>query len=111
LVTISSLTSLEKLSIFDVRLSSLIDEMSNLTNLQELNISYNSSLDVKQTFTVLGKLPSLSVLSIKNCQLETLPEEIKDLKNLKYLFLQDNLFTVEEQARIQSLLPNTIIQF
>jgi Leucine-rich repeat (LRR) protein len=41
----------------------------------------------------------------------TLPAQIGELKNLKYLYLQGNKFSEEEQERIRKLLPKCEVVF
>ena len=67
------------------KLTNLPESITDLNNLQKLDLSYN--------------------------QFQIFPESINNFTNLKKLYLYENQFTKEEKDRIERLLPNTYIDF
>ncbi|CAL6011204.1 Conserved_hypothetical protein [Hexamita inflata] len=85
LTHIHMVLSLTKLS---MRYCSLkkIDLISSLVNLQELNLSGNTSIDLSPLY----KIDSLTKLSMNNCDLKNI-DQIAQLTNLEVLDISDNL--------------------
>ncbi|TYI31790.1 hypothetical protein ES332_A04G009500v1 [Gossypium tomentosum] len=64
---------------------------SNLSNLQFLDLSYNSlSLTSNSTFSVNHILPNLTSLLLSSCNLSEFPQFLKGLKSLEWLDLSYN---------------------
>ena len=61
------------------------ESLAQLSNLQELDLSYN--------------------------QLTSLPKEINQLHSLEQLYLEGNSISKEEQNRIRKMLPQCTIKF
>jgi Leucine-rich repeat (LRR) protein len=101
---IGNLTNLQKLNMANNKLDSLPQEIGNLINLIHMNLSRNKIVELPVT---IGNLENLEVLELWDNELNTIPEELSDLKKLKLLELRGILFSDEEGARIDSLLPNT----
>jgi Leucine-rich repeat (LRR) protein len=86
------------------KLEKLPDEIGNLTNLVYLGLNRNRIEELPAT---IGNLENLEVLELWDNELYNIPDEISQLKKLKVLELRGILFSDEEGARIDSLLPNT----
>ena len=76
---------LKHLNIGRYDLSTIPEEIKNLTNLEILNLGGNP---IKKGWENIP--PSVSSLGLENCGLEKIPEEVKNLPNLKGIFLQKN---------------------
>ncbi|CAL6002328.1 leucine-rich_repeat domain-containing protein [Hexamita inflata] len=75
------------LTILSMRYCSLknIDLISSLVNLQELNLSGNTSIDLSPLY----KIDSLTILSLNKCRLKNI-DQIVQLTNLEVLNISDN---------------------
>lgn len=96
LSTISLLTWLENLNLYNNRLTLLPEIIGNLINLKELNLSCNEIDVLPET---IGNLINLQHLHLTLTKLNALPETIEKLINLKELNLAFTKF---------STLPETI---
>ncbi|CAL6011200.1 leucine-rich_repeat domain-containing protein [Hexamita inflata] len=85
LTHIHMVISLTKLSMRYCSLKN-IDLISSLVNLQELNLSGNTSIDLSPLY----KIDSLTKLSMNNCDLKNI-DQIAQLTNLEVLDISDNL--------------------
>jgi len=124
---ILKLKNLRELDLSHNKIDSLPDEIGTLTNLQRLNLSNNNLVELPETIgkltalvslilnrneiellpPTIGDLENLEVLELWDNELSTIPEEITRCKKLKVLELRGILFSDEEHARIDSLLPDT----
>ncbi len=84
------LKSLKHLEIAGLYINSLSDEISNLENLEILNIRSNNLTKLPATFC---KLFNLRVLSLNNNKITELPKDFGNLSNLRELNLTDNKLT------------------
>ena len=133
--TISSLVSLETLTITYNFITEIDESIGNLQNLKSFIIgSWLGSNPLKKLPESISKLQKLEEIYATNCELESLPElfvnlknlenldlsmnkisklpkSIKKLKNLKRLNLKGNPISEEEQARLLKELPNCKITF
>jgi Leucine-rich repeat (LRR) protein len=101
---IGLLTNLKRINLSMNKLEKLPDEIGNLTNLVYLGLNRNRIEELPAT---IGNLENLEVLELWDNELYNIPDEISQLKKLKVLELRGILFSDEEGARIDSLLPNT----
>jgi Leucine-rich repeat (LRR) protein len=101
---IGKLKNLRRLNFSFNKLTKLPVEIGNLTNLVYLGLNRNV---IEELPTTIGNLQNLEVLELWDNELYNIPEEIGNLKKLKMLELRGILFSDEEGARIDSLLPNT----
>jgi Leucine-rich repeat (LRR) protein len=100
---IGSLTNLKKLNLSMNKIVKLPTEIGNLTSLVYLGLNRNV---IEELPTSIGNLENLEVLELWDNELYAIPDEIGNLKKLKMLELRGILFSDEEGARIDSLLPN-----
>jgi Leucine-rich repeat (LRR) protein len=101
---IGSLVNLTSLNLAGNNLELLPDEIGNLSRLVHLNLNRNKIVALPKT---IGGLASLELLELWDNELYGIPDEIGNLKKLKALELRGILFSEEEAARIDSLLPDT----
>jgi Leucine-rich repeat (LRR) protein len=90
---ISGLNNLEELSLDNVGIAILPDEISHLKKLREIDLDENPQLNIEQAFSVLSKIGALKVLWLEKNGLSTLPDNISELKTLEDLWLNGNEFT------------------
>jgi len=103
-VEIGTLVNLQRLNLSNNKLVRLPDEIGNLAALTYLGLNRNV---IESLPSSIGNLENLEVLELWDNELETIPEEITKCKKLKVLELRGILFSDEEHARIDSLLPET----
>lgn len=76
------------------QLSQLPSILSHLTELEDLNLSYNRKLFQnylsKANSTSLSSLKKLKRLDLSSCSLKKVPSDIGELVNLEILWLKDN---------------------
>jgi Leucine-rich repeat (LRR) protein len=101
---IGTLKSLKRFNASYNKLEVLPSEIGNLTNLVYLGLNRNKIQELPVT---IGNMESLEVLEMWDNELFTIPDEISKLTKLKTLEIRGILFSDEEGARIDSLLPNT----
>jgi Leucine-rich repeat (LRR) protein len=89
--TIGNLTKLKELSISDNLLESLPASIGNLTNLEELIIGGNRLMTLP---TSIGKLKKLELFAANNNHLIIIPDSIGNLTNLTNLNLSHNQLTI-----------------
>ena len=82
----------------------LPDEIGELVSLKFLGLNRNL---IEALPATIGNLEQLEVLELWDNELSTIPEEITKCKNLKVLELRGILFSDEDYARIDTMLPDT----
>jgi Leucine-rich repeat (LRR) protein len=87
---LSQLTNLQHLNLHGNQLTSLPPEISQLTNLQHLDLSRNKLTSLPPEFS---QLTNLQHLNLHGNQLTSLPPEISQLTNLQHLDLHGNQLT------------------
>jgi len=105
---IAKLTNLQHLSLSKNSLESIPMEIGELVNLYYLNLNQN---DIGAIPPQIGKLVNLRNLDLWSNNISVFPDEMKGMTKLKLMDLRVILIPDAEQARIQSLLPNTKIHF
>lgn len=105
---IGNMTDLEVLVLTQNSLSYLPPDIGNLSKLRILQLSNNQMTELPEQIT---NLHELFVLDLSNNNLTKLPDSIGDLKELRILKLSGNQIPLEEQHRLKTLLPNTLISF
>jgi Leucine-rich repeat (LRR) protein len=103
---IGTLSNLITLNLSGNNLELLPDEIGSLGQLTHLNLNRNKIVALPRT---IGDLANLELLELWDNELYGIPDEISKLKKLKALELRGILFSEDEAARIDSLLPNTKI--
>jgi Leucine-rich repeat (LRR) protein len=101
---IGTLINLKRFNASFNKLEVLPSEIGNLTNLVYLGLNRNKIGELPVT---IGNLENLEVLEMWDNELYAIPDEISKLSKLKTLEIRGILFSDEEGARIDSLLPNT----
>ena len=101
---IGQLTHLRRVNLSMNKLEKLPDEIGNLTNLVYLGLNRNV---IEELPPSIGNLENLEVLELWDNELNGFPDEMAKLKKLKMLEIRGILFSDEDGARIDSLLPNT----
>ena len=104
-----SMKNLKKLVLGLNEYSSLPEELFELTNLTELDLSFNYGLSTISES--IGKLINLEKLEIANCELIKIPESIGKLKKLKYLDLNRNNYWIlddEWSEDVEYIIPASI---
>ena len=121
-------TNLRTLKLYKNRIDSIPNEISQLKNLRELNVGLN---DLTKFNVNICQLTNLEKLVLNQNEIEEIPVEIKNLSKLVHLDMWDNnlfvipdeigelketlkvfdlqniQFNLEEQKRINGLLPKT----
>ncbi len=105
---IGQLSNLQELDLSYNKLPSLPAEIGQLSSLQTLNLSYNNLSSLPAEF---GQLSNLQTLDLWNNNLSSLPVEFGQLSNLQTLHLWNNNFSKAEKQKIKKLLPNCDIRF
>jgi Leucine-rich repeat (LRR) protein len=100
---LGSLKNLVRLNLSNNKLESVPDEIGNLTQLVYLGLNRNKIVELP---TTIGILENLEVLELWDNELSKIPDEVANLKKLKVLELRGILFSDDEAARINSLLPD-----
>lgn len=83
-------------------ITQLPKEITQLTNLEKIDMGSNPELDLNQAFDLLKQIKSLKELELTDCKLKTIPNNISQLSNLEELSLDDNELT-EFPAPIKQL--------
>jgi hypothetical protein len=86
----ANLTSLESLGIYNNLLTNLPSPISELTQLKQINLGWNSPLE---SLAGIGNMTALEELYLHSTGLTDLPEEMANLTHLKTLWLTGNAFT------------------
>ncbi len=105
---IYELRNLQYFSMSKNNLEMIPKQIGDLTELYYLNLNQN---DIGGLPPQIGKLILLRNLDLWSNDITTFPDEMKNMKNLKLLDLRVILIPDNEQSRIQSLLPNTMVYF
>jgi len=64
--------------------------MTQLQNLEFINVIGLPNLDFSETFGYLGQLPRMDNLAIMNNNLQTLPEEVSEIRSLTKIWMGKN---------------------
>ena len=97
---IGNLTQLTELNLHGNDLSVLPDSIQNLVNLDRLCLWDNRLTHLPEW---IGNLTNLTSLDLSVNQLTCLPDSIKNLKNLDYLCLYWNELSSSEEQRIEEI--------
>jgi Leucine-rich repeat (LRR) protein len=89
------------------RLTTVPEEIMQMTNLEDLTLSFNQIESIPSS---IRNLKNLKKLSLQFNKLKSLPPEIYELK-LKELDLRDNKFDLKTLLEIKSKMPNTKLIF
>ncbi|MHA7057271.1 leucine-rich repeat domain-containing protein [Aquimarina sp. M1] len=79
----------EFLNLKNTKLTKLPENISKLTHLRDLNLSYNSINDLT-SYVYLGKLPELYSLWLDHNELQTFPKTIGRLRQVRFLYIDHN---------------------
>jgi Leucine-rich repeat (LRR) protein len=101
---IGLLVNLASLNLAGNNLELLPDEIGRLSQLTHLNLNRNKIVALPPS---IGDLTNLELLELWDNELSDIPDDISRLKKLKAVELRGILFSEEEAARIDSLLPDT----
>jgi Leucine-rich repeat (LRR) protein len=105
---ISNMQQLQLLELKANDLRTIPQELAYLSKLKTLDLSDNPALTNVNPVT---KLVNLENLYLYGCDLQVLPADIDNLVNLKQLGLAGNRIGVAEQERIRQALPGCKIAF
>jgi Leucine-rich repeat (LRR) protein len=100
---IGALSNLQRLNLSNNKIVQLPDEIGKLTSLTYLGLNRNVLVSLPAS---IGNLENLEVLELWDNELDTIPEEITKCRKLKVLELRGILFSDEEHARLDTLLPD-----
>lgn len=77
---------------------------NSLTNLQELNLNFNSITCQLELLNAISKITSLKNVNLSNCNITHLPAQISQLKNIETLNLSNNkLLSITELCALKQL--------
>jgi internalin A len=93
--SISQLSQLQWLNLADNQITTLPESISQLSKLQELYLDYNQLTTLPES---ISELSQLHTLYLDNNQLTTLPESISQLSQLQELHLYNNQLTTLPQS-------------
>jgi len=99
-----AITKIKSLKVLDLSGNDFIklpEEISNLSNLEEIYLNDEKNMNLPKTLSTLAKLPNLKTLHLENDNLSKLPSEILEFKSLENLYLNQNKF--KKIPEIQSL--------
>jgi Leucine-rich repeat (LRR) protein len=91
-IAITKIKSLKVLDLSGNDFIKLPEEISNLTNLEEIYLNDEKNMNLPKTLSTLAKLPNLKTLHLENDNLSKLPNEILEFKSLENLYLNQNKF-------------------
>lgn len=86
---LSGLSNIENLDLSSLNLTNIPTEISTLSKLKTLKISYNNITD----FSAISEMNTLEELNISHNNLNSLPAEIANLSALKFLDVSNNAIT------------------
>ena len=89
------------------KLTEIPVEMTELTQLNQLILSYNQITSIPPS---IGNLTELKVLNLAKNKITALPDELGKLKNLKTLNLKGNPVSEADVEKIQKMLPKCKIK-
>jgi Leucine-rich repeat (LRR) protein len=78
---------LESLTLYALQMTSVPDNIGDLSSLNYLNLHFNQITNIPET---IGELVQLTELFLENNRIETLPESIGNLSNLVTLNINEN---------------------
>ena len=109
-VVLEQEVALQRLYLHDNRLTALPAELKGLTALTDINLSGNPLAEFP---AVLLDLPALERIDLQGAQLTQLPasDKLSAMRQWKWLCLQRNRLSPEEQARIRAALPDCYVVF
>lgn len=79
-----------KLSLSQLTIEKLPDEIVQMKNLQQITITFIPTLDINDAIKKLITLPNVQSLALVGCNIKQLPSEIQEFKNLEFLGLGMN---------------------
>jgi Leucine-rich repeat (LRR) protein len=106
--SIVTLKSLQYLIVSRTGLERLPTNIGRMKNLKHLNVNQNEISMLPFSF---GDLENLEVADLWSNNLEYFPESMVNLKKLKWMDLRNILIPKHHQDNIQSMLPDTQIEF
>ena len=104
---IAALKELNYLRAFNMKMTSLPENLGDLANLKNLDLAGN---DLSSLPASIGQLKDLTSLNLTNNPIEKLPAEIMQCTNLKTLKLKGTKVSAEQIAEIQKALPKCKIK-
>lgn len=96
---------LEFLNLSHNVLTELPEEISKISRLRDLKLSYNH-FQLSELFLTLADLPKLRSLWLNNNEIQTLPTEIAVIRRITYFYIDDNRLTdfPKEMSQMDRLL-------
>ncbi len=107
-IGIGNITNLETLIVGGNKIKTIPSEIGFLQNLKVLILNDNQITSLPSE---IGNLTNLEVLDLRGNKIQVLPDSISGLTHLKRLHLGGNPISQDSILVIQSLLPNTQINF
>ncbi|MCI5056943.1 MAG: hypothetical protein MRY83_12585, partial [Flavobacteriales bacterium] len=95
-------TALKTLDVSDNNIIQIPEQMSNLKDLEVLNVSNNHDIS---SYVGLKGMQSLKTVDLSNNSLEYIPEELYYLKNIETVILEGNDISAEEIKLFQERFP------
>lgn len=92
-------------------LSELPQNITKLDSLETFDISRNTSLEIRPSLILIGKMKPLRRLEMKNMGIVHVPNAIENLKNIRNLNFQGNRLTETEQKELKKILSNVDVDF
>lgn len=82
--------TIRKVSLNDLGLKILPNEIANIDSLENLSLSVNPEIDLKVSLSMIENPSALKHLSLVNCNLHSLPKELLSFSNLERLYIGGN---------------------
>jgi internalin A len=87
---LAELNNLEELNVSGTNLEVLPKSITKCKKLKKINLSYNPSININQVCNILKSM-DITWLSLEGCQLSFIPFQVAEIESLNYLNVSNNL--------------------